>query len=62
LRLIEGCEDTYVRQFVFETEVSFNDKECRHAMKIYEKECSHASTCVKTANKAVATLYVGTKE
>lgn len=63
LRLITGCEDTYVRQFLFETEteISLNDKECRQAMKMYEKKCSHVSTCV-AANKAVAKLYVGTKE
>jgi hypothetical protein len=63
LRLITGCEDTYVRQFLFETEteISLNDKECRQAMKMYERKCSHVSTCV-AANKAVAKFYVGTKE
>jgi hypothetical protein len=63
LRLITGCEVTYVRQFLFETEteISLNDKECRQAMKMYEKKCSHVSTSV-AANKAVAKLYVGTKE
>ncbi len=30
-------------------------------MKTYERKCSHVSTCV-AANKAVAKLYVGTKE